>query len=245
MEPRQASSDREPTDEEVVARVRRGDTAAFEILMRRHNQRLFRACRAILRDDAEAEDAMQEAYVSAFAHLADFAGRAAFATWLTRIAVHEAYARLRRQKRFSPMDADDATDATEEQAPEGGRVAPRDPERAVSDRELAKVLEAAIDTLPDGFRAVFMLRAVEGLSGAETAACLGIPEETVKTRLFRARGLLQREIRSRIDAGLHGVHRFHLQRCDRVVARVLERLGAPIDREVEGGTSAWSRSTGA
>lgn len=205
-------------DQEVVDRVRRGEIALFEVLMRRHNQRLFRACRAILKDDGEAEDVMQEAYVRAYAHLGDFAGRSSFSTWLTRIAVHEAFARLRRQRRFDPM-IDESDEPPSQQAPHD------DPERAASDRELARVLEAALDTLPDGFRAVFMLRAVEEMSVAETAECLGIAEETVKTRLFRARGRLQSAIESRIDASLHGVHRFYLERCDRVVEAVLRRLG--------------------
>ena len=208
-------------DQEVIARVRRGETALFEVLMRRHNQRLFRACRAILKDDGEAEDVMQEAYVRAYAHLGDFAGRASFSTWLIRIAMHEAFARLRRQRRLDPM-----IDESDEAPSHPTSRAARDPERAASDRELARVLEAAIDTLPDGFRAVFMLRAVEEMSVTETAECLGIAEETVKTRLFRARGRLQSEIESRIDASLHGVHRFYLERCDRLVEAVLRRLGA-------------------
>ena len=208
-------------DQEVIARVRRGETALFEVLMRRHNQRLFRACRAILKDDGEAEDVMQEAYVRAYAHLGDFAGRASFSTWLIRIAMHEAFARLRRQRRLDPM-----IDAADEAPAHPPAREARDPERAASDRELARVLEAAIDTLPDGFRAVFMLRAVEEMSVTETAECLGIAEETVKTRLFRARGRLQSEIESRIDASLHGVHRFYLERCDRLVEAVLRRLGA-------------------
>ena len=208
-------------DQEVIARVRRGETALFEVLMRRHNQRLFRACRAILKDDGEAEDVMQEAYVRAYAHLGDFAGRASFSTWLIRIAMHEAFARHRRQRRLDPM-----IDESDEAPSHPTSREARDPERAASDRELARVLEAAIDTLPDGFRAVFMLRAVEEMSVTETAECLGIAEETVKTRLFRARGRLQSEIESRIDASLHGVHRFYLERCDRLVEAVLRRLGA-------------------
>jgi RNA polymerase sigma-70 factor (ECF subfamily) len=212
----------DPTDEQVIERVRAGDTAHFELLMRRHNQRVFRACRAILKDDAEAEDVMQEAYVRAYTHLAEFAGRAAFSTWLTRIAVHEAYARLRRQSRFVPLAA---SEAIEHASAAAGPTPPRDPERAASDRELAHLLEAALDALPEAFRTVLMLRAVEGMSGAEAAECLGIPEETVKTRLFRARALLRSDLEARTDPALEGVHRFYLERCDRVVAAVLRRLG--------------------
>jgi RNA polymerase sigma-70 factor, ECF subfamily len=214
---------RELTDDEVVVRVLRGETALFEVLMRRHNQRVFRACRAIVRDDAEAEDVMQEAYVRAYSHLAQFAGLSAFSTWLTRIAIHEAYARVRRQRRFAGVEA---TDALEDGSSAAAPAPPRDPERAASDRELAHVLESAIDALPEAFRAVFMLRMVEGMSGAETADCLGIPEETVKTRLFRARGLLRSDVDARTEGALKEAHRFLFERCDRVVAAVLRRIGA-------------------
>src|SRR6185437_12259148 len=143
------------SDAQVVARVRAGETALFEVIMRRYNQRLFRAARAILRDDLEAEDVVQEAYVRAYSHLDDFAGRASFSTWLTKILVYEAFARLRRRKRFEPMDPQDSLDAMPlgDVRAEGGS-----PERAASSRELAGIVEAAIDTLPEDFRIVFMLR---------------------------------------------------------------------------------------
>jgi RNA polymerase sigma-70 factor (ECF subfamily) len=205
------------TDEEIVARVRAGETALFELLMRRHNQRVYRAARAILRDDSEAEDVMQDAYVRAYAHLSEFEGRARFSTWLTRIAVHEALARSRRGRRFRPLDDQEA-----HAMPTGPRFTP---EQLASDREVSVVLERAIDSLSDDFRAVFVLRAVEEMSGAETAECLGIPEETVKTRLFRARARLQEALLEALEPAAPRAYEFHLSRCDRVVEAVLSRLG--------------------
>jgi RNA polymerase sigma-70 factor (ECF subfamily) len=209
------------TDEEIVARVLAGERHLFELIMRRHNARIFRASRAILRDAEEAEDVMQDAYVRAFEHLDQFAGQARFSTWLTKIAVHEALARARKRRRFEPLDA-------REHQEEEPRMSPQSPspEQHASDAEMRAVLEKAIDDLPDDFRAVFVLRAVEELSGAETAECLGIPEETVKTRLHRARGRLQEKVLESIEPAIAGVYDFHLSRCDRVVAAVLRRIGA-------------------
>lgn len=203
-------------DEEVVARVLAGETVAFETLIRRHNRRVFRATRAILRNDDEAEDAMQEAYVSAFAHLKDFGGRARFSTWLVRIAVYEALGRLRRGKRLTSLD--------EAELEEEPMATTRSPEEAASDRELRTVLEQAVDALPVGFRAVFMLRAVEEMSVSETAEALAISEETVRTRLHRARGLLQHELSERAERAAPHAFGFHLSRCDRVAAAVLARI---------------------
>jgi RNA polymerase sigma-70 factor (ECF subfamily) len=208
------------TDEEIVARVRAGERALFEHVMRRYNQRVYRAARAILRDDHEAEDVMQEAYVRAYEHLGEFEGRARFSTWLLRIAVHEALARLRRAKRFEPLTG-------ESEEPSMSTQRPASPEQSASDQEMRALLEQAIDALPDDFRAVFVLRAVEELSGAETAECLGIPEETVKTRLFRARGRLQEAILGTLEPKLPRAFEFQRPRCDRIVAAVLRRIGAP------------------
>jgi len=204
------------TDEDVVARVCAGDRALFEVLMRRHNQRVFRVARAIVKNDDEAEDVMQEGYVLAFEHLADFAGRARFSTWLTRIVVHEALRRVRRGGRLTfEDDMDDRID--ERDTP--------DPEKLAGDRELARAVEAAVDTLPDSFRTVFVLRAVEHLSVAETAQVLGVPEDTVKTRLHRARTAIQRQLLARTDSLTPAIYDFHLSRCDRVVTAVLARIG--------------------
>jgi RNA polymerase sigma-70 factor (ECF subfamily) len=207
------------TDEDIVARVRAGETELFELIMRRHNQRIYRAARAILRDDAEAEDVMQDAYVRAYAHLHEFEGRAQFSTWLTRIAVHEALARLRRGRRFQPIDSQ--TQETQSMPTAPGFS----PEQLASDAEIRTVLETAIDALPDEFRSVFVLRAIEEMSGAETADCLGIPEETVKTRLFRARARLQETLLEALEPAAPRAYEFHLSRCDRVVAAVLSRIG--------------------
>jgi RNA polymerase sigma-70 factor (ECF subfamily) len=207
------------TDEQIVERVRAGDVRLFEHVMRRNNARIYRAARAILRSDHEAEDVMQDAYVRAYEHLAEFDGRARFSTWLTRIAVHEAFARVRRARRHEPFDAE--TQESSMPSP-----APHTPEQIASDGELRGALERAIDALPDDFRAVFVLRAVEEMSGAETAECLGIPEETVKTRLFRARGRLQEALLEQLGPAIKGAFDFQRPRCDRVVAGVLRRIGA-------------------
>jgi RNA polymerase sigma-70 factor (ECF subfamily) len=211
------------TDEQIVVRVLEGQTQLFEQLMRRNNQRIYRAARAILRDDREAEDVMQDAYVRAYTHLRDFDHRARFSTWLTRIAVHEALARVRRARAHEPLDL-----ANEEHSMY--RITPTTPEQSASDVELRGVLERAIEALPDDFRAVFVLRAVEELSGAETAACLGIPEETVKTRLHRARGRLQEAILAELEPKVTSTFPFEAPRCDRVVAAVLRRIGCEADR---------------
>ena len=200
------------TDEEIVVRVRAGDRALFELILRRHNERIYRTVRSILRDEAEVEDAMQQAYVDAFAHLGDFAGRARFSTWLTRIAVHEALARKRRQR------------------PEGELMTNlpdpnRSPEQRTQDAETQKLLVTAIDELPEHFRTVFVLRAVQGLSVEETAETLDLNTETVKTRLHRARGLLQKAIIARTEPALARALPFPATRCDRVVAAVLRRIG--------------------
>ncbi|MEO8905693.1 MAG: RNA polymerase sigma factor [Polyangiaceae bacterium] len=207
------------TDPQVIARVRGGEPWCFEILMRRHNRRVFRAVRAILKRDAEAEDVMQEAYVRAYEHLPEFRQDATFSTWLTRIAVNEALARLRRERRFQPHEPN-----TEEPALMSADTQPS-PEQLANARELRVVLEQAIDALPDEFRAVFMLRAVEQMTGLETAECLGIPEETVKTRLHRARLRLQEIVVGSLNANCEKAYEFQISRCDRVVNRVLHRLG--------------------
>src|SRR6185436_4556931 len=208
-------------DEQVVARVLAGETELFEILMRRYNQRLYRVARAILSDDGEAEDVMQDAYVRAYSHLGQFAGRSSFATWLTRIAVHEALARARRGRRL--VQIEDLSPQAEgamrlSSRPEAG------PEQRAIQRDLQDALEAAMGSLSEGFRSVLMLREVEGLSTAETAECLGISESLVKTRLHRARTAMRREMESRSRDALGKAFAFHLSRCDRVVAAVFARI---------------------
>lgn len=210
------------SDEEIAARVRDGETALFELLMRRYNQRLYRVARAIVRNDAEAEDVTQQAYVNAYVNLAQFEGRAKFATWLTRIAVHEALGRVRRQTRariaYSPMEdpMEDPVDTVESRE--------LDPERLAFSSELRTVLESAIDALPDGHRTVFMMREVEGLSTAETADCLELSEEAVKTRLHRARAMLREAVMNSAGLAAPAAFAFHLSRCDRIVAAVFARI---------------------
>jgi RNA polymerase sigma-70 factor (ECF subfamily) len=206
----------ELSDDEVVARVRAGEVDLFEVVMRRYNQRLYRTVRAILREEDESVDVMQEAYVNAYAHLAEFSGRAQFSTWLTRIAVHEAFARLRRRRRVEPLD-EETGEATMVSLTPG-------PEDHASDGELRGLLESAVDQLPEAFRTTFVLRSVEHLSVTETAEILGIPEETVKTRHHRARERLQAALTDRVGAALPSLFGFHRPICDRVVANVLARI---------------------
>ncbi len=207
------------TDEDVVSRVLQGQTALFELLMRRHNERVYRAARAIVRDEREAEDVMQHAYVSAYAHLRQFDGRAKFATWLTKIAVHEAIARARKQGRVQSLDDDSGSRGTFMPTSAGP-----DPERQAFAHELGALLEAAVDDLADGCREVFMLRQIEGMSTSETADALGVTEDVVKTRLSRARSALRRNLAERAGVAAHNAFTFHRSRCDRVVAAVLARI---------------------
>jgi RNA polymerase sigma-70 factor (ECF subfamily) len=220
------------SDEEVVRRVRGGDTALFEVLMRRYNQRLFRVARAILKDEDEAEDVMQQAYVNAYTHLHQFEERARFGTWLTRIAVHEALARLRRRGRLEEVDAMPEFDKETMELLTSKDPSPEDQARC---RELRGILESSFDAIPEIYRSVFLLREVEGLSTMEAAGCLRISEDTVKTRLHRARGLLRQELFER--AGLTAAELFplHLSRCDRVVAAVFAQLSLPPPRSLHCG----------
>ena len=211
----------ELTDEVIVDRVRGGDVALYEILVRRHNQRLYRTIRAILRDDREVEDVMQQAYVDAYTHLHQFRGTAKFSTWLTRIAVNRAIRSGRGARRgleLVPPAADHELAIAHTPAPNV------DPEHAMYGHELKVVLESLIEALPEAFRLVFVMREVEGLSTAETAACLEINEETVKTRLHRAKRLLKDRLDRQLGPVSSSVYAFHLTRCDRVVAGVMAEI---------------------
>lgn len=213
-------------DEVIVGKVVAGDIALFEVLMRRHNRRVFRTARAILRSDDDAEDAMQEAYVSAYQHLGDFQGRAKFSTWLTRIAVHAALGKIRKGKRITSLEDLEEHGEAAMAITEEGRMS-TSPEDAASDTELRAALEQAVDALPPTFRTVFVMRAVEELSVTETAEALEIPEETVRTRLHRARGMLREDLTRKLEATATGAFDFHLSRCDRVVAAVFRRIVRP------------------
>jgi RNA polymerase sigma-70 factor (ECF subfamily) len=207
-------------DEELVTRILAGDLVLFEIIMRRYNQLLYRVARSILRNDAEAEDVMQDAYVRAYEHLNQFAGRSEFKTWLTRIAVHEALARVRRGKRFETPESDyEEGDGMERFA-----SAQRSPERQVADAELRNLLEQSILELPDTYRSVYMLRDVEQMSIDEVARVLELSESTVKVRLHRARRALRKMLIARTGEQALSAFAFEAPRCDRVVARVFERI---------------------
>lgn len=213
-----------PTDEDIVRRVRAGDAALFEILMRRHNQRVYRVVRAIVKDEADAEDVMQQAYINAYTHLHQFEERSQFGTWLTRIAMHEAFGRRRQMQRrlaAEPPSADESAPVDRVSTTDA------DPEQRAYARELQRILEAAVDTLPETYRMVFMLRDVEGLSTNETGEGLGLSDEAVKTRLHRARVMIRRAITARIGEAAAGAFPFHATRCDRVVAAVLARIAEP------------------
>jgi RNA polymerase sigma-70 factor, ECF subfamily len=210
------------SDEQIVSRVLSGDTALYELLMRRYNRLLYRVARSILRDDAEAEDVMQDAYVRAYQHLGSFEGRAKFATWLTRIAVHEALARARKRSRFQAHDFSEEPigDAMKPLASTG-----RTPEQQVYDREVADVLEKAILALSEEHRLVFILRDVEGMSTEATAESLNLTEENVKVRLHRARAALRKRLYAEIGENASDCFQLHASRCDCVVKHVFEVLG--------------------
>jgi RNA polymerase sigma-70 factor (ECF subfamily) len=209
-------------DEEVIRLIRSGDTALFEILMRRYNQRLYRVTVTILRNQTEAEDVMQEAYVRAYQHLGQFAGEAKFSTWLTKIAIHEALARVRSRCKTTQPNSVSAADVDFMDNLESDV---QDPERQTYDRELRLVLEQAIATLPHHYRSVFVLRVIEGLDVNETAAALDIGAEAVKTRLHRGRALLRKELERRAGIVAPQIFPFHLSRCDRVVEGVFRKIG--------------------
>jgi RNA polymerase sigma-70 factor (ECF subfamily) len=220
-------------DEEVARRVLDGEVDLFEIIMRRHNRRLFRVTRSILDSDTDAEDVVQEAYVRAYAHLDTFEGRSKFATWLTRIAVYEALARKRRDARLDAIDRDDAE--TNEASILPDRTT-RDPEQQVMDNQLRAALEHAIDGLPLRYRTVFVLREVQGMDTSETAECLGIQQQSVKTRLHRARRILRDLLGIYAGPGAEKAFNFLGSRCDRIVAAVLARIaaGAPASSHNRG-----------
>jgi RNA polymerase sigma-70 factor (ECF subfamily) len=211
----------ELTDEAIVDRVRGGDIGLYEILVRRHNQRLYRTIRAILRDELDVEDVMQQAYIDAYAHLDQFRGTAKFSTWLTRIAVNRAIRNGRGRRRgleLVPPAADHELALAHAPAPNPN------PEHVMYGRELRVVLESLIEQLPEAFRVVFVMREVEGLSTAETAECLQINEDTVKTRLHRAKRLLKDRLDRQLGPVSSSVYAFHLSRCDRVVEGVMAAI---------------------
>jgi RNA polymerase sigma-70 factor (ECF subfamily) len=205
------------TDTELIARIRSGDMSALEALMRLHNRRLYRTARAILRDDAEAEEAVQDAYLRAFRALGTFRGESKLSTWLVRITANEALMRRRRNARTAAVICMDPE-------PDGQVSGEPGPESDAQRAEMRRLLEARVDALPEGYRAVFVLRALEELTVGETAAALGIPDATVRTRYFRARGLLRESMAGDIDTTLEDAFAFAGVRCDSIVSHVLVRL---------------------
>ena len=211
-------------DNDLVAFAREGHESAVRILIQRHNQRLFRTARAIIRNDAEAEDVVQAAYVRAFTHLKDFRGEAQLGTWLTRIALNEALSRMRRLRELSGLE-----DFEMRISSSGGQVLPfpsaqaaSDPETELSRNQARHLLEAAVDELPDDFRAIFVLRDIEGMSTEEAASHLGIRPETAKTRLHRARRMMRLSIEKQLSGAFRALFPFDGARCasmgDRVIA---------------------------
>jgi RNA polymerase sigma-70 factor (ECF subfamily) len=220
----------QPDDTELAARIAGRDQGAFEMLMRRHNGKLFRVARSILKDDADAEDAVQEAYLEAYRHIGEFRGGAQLSTWLTRIVINQALMRVRKQKREHVVLSFNDRRAP---APETGEADVADartesPSSAALRAEIRRLIERRIDELPVAFRTVFIMREVEDMSVEQTAACLSIPPATVRTRLFRARTLLRESLAREIDMATLDVFGFAGERCDRIVATVLDRVGNDV-----------------
>jgi RNA polymerase sigma-70 factor, ECF subfamily len=211
----------------LVERAKSGDQSAFRAIMDQHNRRLYRVARAVMKDDSEAEDVVQETYLRAFSNLAKFRGESSLATWLTRIALNEAMGRKRKQRITVTLEsvetAQEDTSAQIIQFP--AMSTETDPERSAAQREIRILLERAMDALPEAFRLVFVMRDVEEMSIEETATYLGIRPETVKTRLHRARRLLRQSLDGQLASTLKGAFPFAGARCARITEAVLSRLG--------------------
>lgn len=212
-------------DAALVQRALAGDGQAFLAIMQAHNQRLYRIARGIVRNDGEAEDIVQEAYVLAFAHLGSFRGGSSLGTWLSRIVINEALGRLRRGRRKAEMlgAIGSGQDATILQFP--APASADDPERTMAQRQILHLVERATDNLPDIYRTVFVARVIEGLSVEETADLLSLRPETVKTRLHRARHLVRKQLHAEIGPVLLDAFPFAGRRCQRLTAAVMARLG--------------------
>jgi RNA polymerase sigma-70 factor (ECF subfamily) len=216
-------------DAELVELALQQEAGAFRIIMQRHNRRLYRIARAVVRNDSEAEDVVQEAYVRAFTNLAEFRGDASLATWLSRIALNEALGPLRRQRPTADLTS------LESRSPAQAEIIPfplsspqLDPERTMAQRQIQLLLERAIDDLPDDFRIVLVARVVEDMSIEETAALFGLRTQTVKTRLHRARKLLRDALEKQVGPVLTDAFPFDGARCERMTEKVLERLAPSV-----------------
>jgi RNA polymerase sigma-70 factor (ECF subfamily) len=220
-------------DAQLVERARHRDEPAIRTIIQRHNQRLFRVARAITRDDSEAEDVVQAAYVKAFTHLDGFRGESRLATWLVRITLNQALGRRRSPggaARFEPLDLDDRQSA--QVIPFPGLRAEADPETEMSRTEVRAMLERAIDLLPTAFRVVFVLRDIEGMSAEETAEHLSLRPATVNTRLHRARRLLRHTIEEELGTAFSSLFPFDGQRCAHMADRVIRELPNPLPATV-------------
>lgn len=217
------------SDSELAQRIAAGDTAALELLMRRNNQMLYRAARSILKNDEEAEEAVQDSYLKAYRAIGNYRGDAKLSTWLTRITINEALARARKQSRRPEIVQFDGNVAMVAEPEEAFSMQAHDmdsPDRAAQRADVRRLIESNIDKLPEAFRCVFVLRALEEMTVEETASCLNIPEVTVRTRYFRARGLLREAMAREIDISFEDAFSFAGARCDRIVGAVLARLEA-------------------
>ena len=226
--PRLPSGEVAGDDPQLVVRIAGGDQTAFESLMRKYNGKLFRVARAILKDDSDAEDVLQEAYIDAYRHIQDFRGGSQVGTWLTRIVINHALMRVRKEKRRSVLVPFRSSRANDPERPEASVADQRteSPSSGALRAEIRRILERRIDELPLSFRTVFVMREVEEMSVHEIAECLGISPATVRTRLFRARALLREALAREIDVAAVALFAFAGARCDRIVAAVLARVSS-------------------
>jgi RNA polymerase sigma-70 factor (ECF subfamily) len=219
----------ELADAQLVQRARQRDGAAFRTIMQRNNRRLYRVARAVVLNDSEAEDVVQEAYVRAFINLDQFRGDASLATWLSRIVLNEALGRLRRRRPTLDLETIDNRPPSQAQVIPFPLATPQlDPERTMAQREIQHLVEQAIDELPEAFRIVLVARVIEDMSVEETAQLFGLRAETVKTRLHRARALLRDALKKHVDSALTDAFPFEGLRCERMTSAVLQRLGLPF-----------------
>jgi RNA polymerase sigma factor (sigma-70 family) len=219
--PSQAAED----EQSIVRRIVAGERSAFAILMRRYNQRLYRLARATLRDDTEAEDALQDAYLAAFRSMSQFRGDSALSTWLSRLVLNECFARIRRNaRRQNVIPLVSSSPEVETEVDDVAAHHEERPEHLFGRAQMRELLESKLDQLPQSYRVVFVLRSVEELSVEETAAALNVPEATVRSRHFRAKSMLREALARELDQAECDLFGFRGSRCDRIVARVLERL---------------------
>lgn len=241
-----AEAEQRPDDIHFARLIGERNGRAFETVMRTHNRMLYRITRSILKDDADAEDAVQETYLAAYRNIARFRGGAKLSTWLARIAINEAYGRLRKRRHVGvvvPLQSDAQGGERSESEPEAAMVNETvgQPELAAMRTELRRLLERRIDALPEQFRCVFILRDVQELSVEETAECLNLPPATVRTRAFRARALLRESLSREIDVATVDAFEFGGKRCDRIVTMVLDRLQLTVSSNQT--TAASARKT--